>query len=161
LSAAYYHPITESVSIGVNGEAGYIFGFGEDIRITDAFFLGGATLRGFRTAGVGPRDVSTKDSLGGNKYARGTVEVQFPVGLPEEYGIKGRVFSDFGTLFDTDLTTADVPNLVDKHSLRVSAGFGLTWASPFGPLAVDFALPILAEDFDREEFFRFSVGTRF
>ncbi len=161
LSAAYYYPITESVTIGVNGEAGYIFGFGEDIRITDAFFLGGATLRGFRTAGVGPRDVSTKDSLGGNKYARGTIEVTFPVGLPEEYGINARVFTDFGTLFDTDLTTATVPFLVDKHSIRASAGFGLTWASPFGPLAVDFALPYLAEDFDREEFFRFSVGTRF
>ena len=161
LSAAYYYPITESVSIGVNGEAGYIFGFDEDIRITDAFFLGGATLRGFRTAGVGPRDVSTKDSLGGNKYARGTIEVTFPVGLPEEYGIKARVFTDFGTLFDTDLTTAEVPFLVDKHSIRATAGFGITWSSPFGPLAVDFALPYLAEDFDREEFFRFSVGTRF
>ena len=144
LSAAYYYPITDSVTIGVDGEAGYIFGFGgEDIRITDAFFLGGATLRGFETAGVGPRDVSTKDSLGGNKYARGSVEVQFPLGLPEEYGIKGRLFSDFGTLFDTDLTTATVPFLVDKHSIRVSAGFGVTWTSPFGPLAVDFALPIL------------------
>jgi outer membrane protein insertion porin family len=161
LSAAYYYPITESVTIGTTGEAGYIFGFGEDIRITDAFFLGGATLRGFRTAGVGPRDVSTKDSLGGNKYARGTIEVTFPVGLPEEYGIKARVFTDFGTLFDTDLNTATVPFLVDKHSIRASAGFGITWSSPFGPLAVDFALPYLAEDFDREEFFRFSVGTRF
>lgn len=161
LSAAYYYPITESVTIGATGEAGYIFGFGEDIRITDAFFLGGATLRGFRTAGVGPRDVSTKDSLGGNKYARGTIEVTFPVGLPEEYGIRARVFTDFGTLFDTDLTTATVPFLVDKNSIRASAGFGITWASPFGPLAVDFALPYLAEDFDREEFFRFSVGTRF
>jgi outer membrane protein insertion porin family len=161
LSAGYYYPITESVTIGVDGEAGYIFGFGEDIRITDAFFLGGASLRGFETAGVGPRDVSTKDSLGGNKYARGTIEVSFPVGLPEEYGIRGRFFSDFGTLFDTDLTTAEVPFLQDIASLRVSAGFGLTWSSPFGPLAVDFALPIMAEDFDREEFFRFSVGTRF
>jgi outer membrane protein insertion porin family len=71
------------------------------------------------------------------------------------------LFSDFGTLFDTDLTTATVPFLVDKHSIRVSAGFGVTWTSPFGPLAVDFALPILSEDFDRQEFFRFSVGTRF
>jgi outer membrane protein insertion porin family len=161
LSAGYYYPITESVTIGVDGEAGYIFGFNEDIRITDAFFLGGASLRGFETAGVGPRDVSTKDSLGGNKYARGTIEVSFPVGLPEEYGIRGRSFSDFGTLFDTDLTTAEVPFLQDIASLRVSAGFGLTWSSPFGPLAIDFALPIMAEDFDREEFFRFSVGTRF
>jgi outer membrane protein insertion porin family len=158
LSAGYYIPITDSITGSINGEAGYIFGFNEDIRITDAFFLGGASLRGFRTGGVGPRDVATKDSVGGNKYAAGTVEVLFPVGLPEEYGIKGRVFSDFGTLFDTDTKGATV---VDENALRVSAGFGITWQSPFGPLAVDFALPILAKDYDREEFFRFSVGTRF
>jgi len=158
LSAGYFVPITNSVTGSINGEAGYIFGFNEDIRITDAFFLGGASLRGFRTGGVGPRDVSTKDAVGGNKYAVGTVEVLFPIGLPEEYGIKGRVFSDFGTLFDTD---TEGRNVVDENALRVSAGFGITWQSPFGPLAVDFALPILAKDYDREEFFRFSVGTRF
>ena len=159
LSAGYYIPITKSIVGSVSGEAGYIFGFNEDIRITDAFFLGGASLRGFRNAGVGPRDLATKDALGGNKYASGTVEVSFPLGLPEEYGINGRVFSDFGTLFDTDVEGATVVD--DAYAIRVSGGFGITWQSPFGPLAVDFALPVIAKDYDREEFFRFSIGTRF
>jgi outer membrane protein insertion porin family len=163
VSGGYYIPISDSITGSISGEAGYIFGFNEDIRITDAFFLGGSSLRGFRSAGVGPRDVATKDALGGNKYAAGTVEILFPLGLPEEYGIKGRLFSDFGTLFDTDVKDTIPPNTIvdEAYEIRVSAGFGITWQSPFGPLAVDFALPIIAKDYDREELFRFSVGTRF
>jgi outer membrane protein insertion porin family len=162
LSAGYYLPITDSIIASVSGEVGYIFGFNEDVRITDAFFLGGSNLRGFRTAGVGPRDLATKDALGGNQIASGTVEISFPLGLPEEYGIKGRLFTDFGTLFDTDIEDTVGPNtVVDERKLRLSAGFGITWQSPFGPLAVDLGLPILAEDYDREELVRFNVGTRF
>ena len=87
--------------------------------------------------------------------------MSFPLGLPEEYGISGRVFSDFGTLFDTDFEDATL--LVDDaYALRASGGFGITWQSPFGPLAVDFAFADPGkEDYDREEFFRFSIGTRF
>src|SRR5262245_16732090 len=160
LGAGYWYPVTSSVTASLNGEIGYIFGFNQDVRITDAFFLGGSTLRGFETAGVGPRDIATDDSLGGNKYAAGSLEVSFPLGLPEEYGIKGRAFSDFGTLFDSDFDDT-ASTIVDNKSIRVSLGVGLTWTSPFGPLAVDLAYPIVREDFDKEEFFRFSVGTRF
>jgi outer membrane protein insertion porin family len=160
LGAGYWYPVTSAITASLNGEVGYIFGFNQDVRITDAFFLGGSTLRGFETAGVGPRDIATDDSLGGNKYFAGSLEVSFPLGLPEEYGIKGRAFSDFGTLFDSDFDDA-AATIVDKKSMRVSLGVGLTWTSPFGPLAVDLAYPIIKEDFDKDEFFRFSVGTRF
>ena len=50
---------------------------------------------------------------------------------------------------------------VDENVLRVSIGTGITWRSPFGPIAVDLAYPIKKESYDKEEFFRFSVGTRF
>ena len=85
--------------------------------------------------------------------------------MPEEYKIRGRVFSDFGTLFDNDFenvdTDGDGVSVTDKASIRASAGAGLTWDSPFGPFAFDLAYPFLREDFDKEEYFRFSVGTRF
>jgi outer membrane protein insertion porin family len=81
------------------------------------------------------------------------------LGLPEEYQIRGRVFSDFGTLTGTDFE--DDIDLNDSSSLRVSLGVGLTWVSPFGPLAVDLAYPVLKESFDEDELFRFSVGTSF
>lgn len=159
VGAAYYLPLTEDLIASVSGEVGYIFGFGgEDVRITDAFFLGGNSLRGFATAGVGPRDVNTDDALGGNTFAAGSVELSFPLGLPEEYQIRGRVFTDFGTLTDTD---TDVPGVRDDASLRASVGTGITWHSPLGPLALDLAFPVAKEDFDEEEVFRFSIGTRF
>ena len=159
LGGGYFIPITKEVTIGATGEVGYIFGIGDDVRVTDAFFLGGQNLRGFRTGGVGPRDSDTKDALGGKFRAEGTVQAAFPLGLPEEYQIRGRVFSDFGTLTGTDFE--DEIDLHDSAALRLSVGFGLTWVSPFGPLAVDLAYPLLKEDFDRDELFRFSVGTSF
>ena len=135
-------------------KAGYIFGFDQDIRITDAFFLGGANLRGFRSRGVGPRDLNTGDFLGGNKYFAGTVQLSFPLGLPEEYRIRGRAFSDFGTLFDNDFEDlAGPPNgFTDEASIRASVGAGITWDSPFGPFAFDLAYPFLKEGTDKEEY---------
>jgi len=38
---------------------------------------------------------------------------------------------------------------------------GISWRSPFGPVRMDFAVPVVKEDFDKDEFFRFSFGTRF
>ena len=145
----------------MTAEGGYIFGFDQNILITDSFFLGGANLRGFRSRGVGPRDLNTGDFLGGNKYFSGTVQLFFPFGLPEEYRIRGRAFSDFGTLFDNDWENVAGTNVTDKASIRASAGAGITWDSPFGPFAFDLAYPFLKESSDKEEYFRFSVGTRF
>ena len=57
------------------------------------------TLRGFKFAGVGPRDTSTDDALGGNLLYTGSAELRFPLGLPEELRIFGRTFVDAGTLY--------------------------------------------------------------
>jgi len=115
-------------------------------------------LRGFEASGIGPRDLSTDDALGGNISLKGTVELSFPLGLPEEYQIRGRIFTDFGTVFRSDFKTASV---IDDKKLRVSVGFGFTWRSPFGPLAVDFGFPLMKAKYDVKQVFRFSVGTRF
>ena len=159
LGGGYFYSVTKEVTLGATGEVGYIRGIGDEVRVTDAFFLGGQNLRGFATGGVGPRDSDTNDSLGGKFRFEGTVQAAFPLGLPEEYQIRGRVFSDFGTLTDTDFE--DDIDLNDDASMRMSVGVGLTWVSPFGPLAVDLAYPVLKEPYDEEELFRFSVGTTF
>lgn len=159
LGGGYFYSFNKDVTIGATGEVGYMFGLGDEVRVTDAFFLGGQNLRGFATGGVGPRDSDTNDALGGKFRAEGTVQASFPLGLPEEYAIRGRVFSDFGTLTGTDFE--DDIDLNDDASLRMSLGVGLTWVSPFGPLAVDLAYPILKESYDKDELFRFSVGTTF
>lgn len=161
VSANYYTPIfTDDLVLNIGGRAGYIVGLGEDVRINDRFFIGGNSLRGFESAGIGPRD-SDGNALGGNQFVTGTVELSFPIGLPDEFGLRGRTFTDFGFLTDVEEDeVADNP-IDDENSIRLSVGAGLSWTSPFGPIRIDFAVPVLKEDFDKEERFRFSFGTRF
>ena len=148
----------------LGGEAGYITGLGQRISITDRFFIGGDTLRGFRTAGIGPRDVATGDALGGNQFYRGSAEVRFPLGLPEELGVSGHAFTDVGTLSKAQLSAPSATVRTDPRdsgSLRAAVGVGLIWRSPMGPVGVDIAAPIRKEAYDKLEQFRFNFGTRF
>jgi outer membrane protein insertion porin family len=163
LGGAYYIPVAENWIFSVSGEAGQVIGLGDDVAISDRFFLGGDNLRGFARAGVGPRDLTRglDDSLGGNTFYRGSVEMQFPIGLPEELGVRGRVFSDFGSLWNADATPRPGEDFRDESSLRASAGVGISWSSPLGPIRVDLARAFLREDYDETEVFRFSFGTRF
>ncbi|MGH6953422.1 MAG: outer membrane protein assembly factor BamA [Alphaproteobacteria bacterium] len=158
LDGGTYFPLGDEWTLSLTGESGYIFGIEDVVRFNDRFFLGGDSLRGFEIAGVGPRDANTGDALGGNWSYAGTAELSFPVGLPKELGILGKLFSDFGSVGDPDLSG---PALLDQHSVRAAAGVGLGWRSPFGPVRVDYAKTILKEDFDREEAIRISFGTRF
>jgi len=155
---AQYFPVTSTVIAAIKWNEGYIFGLGQDVSISDRFFVGGESFKGFESGGVGPRDVSTDDSLGGNLFYVGTAEVRFPLGLPSEFDIVGRFFAQAGSLADVD---DDDPNIFDKGSVRASAGFGVSWGSPFGPIRLDFTEAFIKEDVDKTEFFRFSFGTRF
>jgi outer membrane protein insertion porin family len=88
----------------------------------------------------------------------GTVEQRFPLGLPEELRMFGRVFVVAGSLTDPDVSG---PTVFDSSSIRASAGGGLSWLSPLGPIAVDLTHAFLKEDQDETELFRISFGTRF
>jgi outer membrane protein insertion porin family len=158
LSGGYYYPLAPSYVLSLNGEGGFIHGIDDTVRIEDRFFVGGDNLRGFKVGGIGPRDVSTNDALGGNIYYTGTLSLSYPLGLPEELGISGRVFSDFGSLFDVNEQGA---NIADTHFIRVSVGSGISWKSPLGPIRLDFAVPVRRESFDKSQFFRVNFGTRF
>lgn len=160
LGGGYYLPVTDSKSVVVatTAEIGYIVGLGEDVGLADRFFIGGDTLRGFETAGIGPRDRITSDALGGERYIRGSVEMSFPLGLPDEFGLRGHAFTDVGTLSDAGI---DSPIIADDESIRMSTGVGVSWNSPLGPIRVDVAYPVLKESYDQTEIFRFSFGTRF
>jgi outer membrane protein insertion porin family len=158
LKASYYYPIYPKWVIGLLGSGGNITGIGDNVRINDRFFIGGDSFRGFKNAGIGPRDITTNDALGGNNYYVGTAELRFPLGLPDELGLSGAVFSDVGSLWDVDSVGA---NIFDDSALRASGGAGLLWTSPFGPIRIDFAHAFLKEPVDRTENIRFSFGTRF
>lgn len=158
VSGAYYIPIVEDWVASVSGKAGIIRGIGKDVNISDRFFVGQEEIRGFQVGGIGPRDSVSDDALGANNFYAASVELSFPLGLPKELGIKGRVFTDFGSAFGLDDSSS---RILDEASPRVSAGVGVSWDSPFGPVRVDVGFPLVKEDFDKEELFRFSFGTRF
>ncbi len=159
----YYQPIgpitgTDDYVLVLSGSLGKLISFDDGERIIDRFFLGGENLRGFRSGGAGPRDTSTGDSLGGTVIATASMELRFPLPVPDDFGLTGRVFTDAGIL--TDLSDSG-PTVVDDGHPRVSAGFGFGWRSPFGLVNVDFGIPIIKKSYDRTEFFRFGFGTRF
>jgi outer membrane protein insertion porin family len=174
----YFVPLLdERVVVKLEGNAGHIFGFGnDDVPLQDRFFKGSDTFRGFAKSGVGPKQIGNDgeyDSIGGTSYAIGTIEAVFPLGLPENLGLSGTVFTDFGTVFGapedsvargTGGCKASAKrdcDVLDTMSLRASIGAGVIWKSPFGPLRFEAAYPLLKEDYDEKEWFRFSVGTRF
>ena len=102
----YYYSIAPEWVLSLTAEAGDIQGWGgQDVLLQDRFFVGGDNLRGFQSAGIGPRDSVTDDALGGQKYYVGSVTLGVPLGLPRELGLSGRVFTDFGSLWDLTPTT--------------------------------------------------------
>lgn len=181
VSGWYFYPVyEEKVVLKLEANAGIEQPWnGKEIPIQDRYFKGGDSFRGFMPQGVGPRQendgTGTKDAIGGQVYAVGTVEMTFPLGLPEEFGLEGSVFSDFGTVFDAPEKTTTVNNVddcapdpapctfkvYDTAALRASVGAGVIWQSPFGPLRVDLAYPFAKADYDKTEYFRFSFGSRF
>jgi outer membrane protein insertion porin family len=126
---------------------------------------------------MGPRDVVSKDALGGNLYAIGTIELSFPTYLPEEYGISGAIFADFGTvgLLDDEYThyqgdpdgagplqAGDLnTSIADARALRASVGVSVFWKSPMGPIRFDLSHVLASEDYDKTETFRFSTFRQF
>lgn len=158
----YYTPF-EKITFSATGEVGVIEGLGENVRINDRFFLGGDTLRGFAYGGIGSRDLTNgaDDALGGNKFARGSLEVSFPTFMPEDLGFKGHAFGDIGVLGKNDENPTASELFMSEEKLRGSVGIGVSWQSPFGLVRLDYAEPLLKQTYDEIEHIHFSFGTRF
>jgi outer membrane protein insertion porin family len=183
LSGAYYYQIAPNWVVRFKGEAGAVMGINEDVFIGDRFYVGGDNLRGFANAGIGPRDTTTNDALGGNDYYTGSVQLGVPLGLPEELGITGRLFTDVGSLWGINQArpihfneqflvvnangstssafNAITSTYIDDNALRLSSGFGVSWKSPLGPVTIDLGIPLLKQPFDQTELIRVNFGTKF
>lgn len=160
LSATKYFEIIDKWVLSLNASGGIIHGLNQDVRINNAYYLGGANLRGFESGGVGARDKQTDDSLGGNWRVTATAQLMFPLGLPEEFGLRGKIFADAGTLGKPD----DIDNWDDvwySSKIRASVGVGLLWRSPMGPINIDFGFPVMKEPYDKKEVFRLNFGSGF
>jgi outer membrane protein insertion porin family len=172
VKAGYYYPIADGWVLNARMEAGDVIGIGEKVNIESRFFIGGDNLRGFRIAGIGPRDITTHDPLGGDYYYTGSLETTIPLGLPQEYGIKAYGFSDFGALGGIELkntavvingvnTTVTPADVYQNFGLRASAGIGVSWKSPFGLVRVNMAYPFLKQPLDKGQVLNFNFGSHF
>ena len=162
-----------------------------ELRMLDMFQMGPNLVRGFAPNGIGPRDINpygTMDALGGTKYWGASFELQMPFWfLPKEVGLKGAVYADAGGLWDYQGPTSwaatgevNTPGCTpptttapfnpgtclglqyqEQNVVRTSVGVGLIWASPFGPLRFDYAVPLTKGQFDRVQQFKFGGGTSF
>ncbi|RWI29359.1 outer membrane protein assembly factor BamA [Mesorhizobium sp.] len=159
-----YQTLSEQLDLVglISGGAGHIQGFGnDDLRIFDHFQSSDRMIRGFAYGGIGPVDnQGFDDHLGGTTYFNASAEAQFPMPvIPESFGLRGAVFADAATLYGNDVAGVD-PSTTDMQ-WRASAGVGLMWASPFGPIRIDYAIPVLKEDTDDVQEFNFGISSRF
>ncbi len=174
----YYELISDIISV-LRVQGGYVTGWGDKpLRMLDHFQMGPNLVRGFQTAGIGPRDLTigtTGDALGGTMYWGTSLEMQAPIfGVPKDFGLRVAVFADAGSVWNytgprvfpatgTSLTTVDPITGVDTNNMtiRSSVGAGIIWDSPFGPIRIDYSFPITKDPNDRVQQLRFSGGTRF
>src|SRR6185437_15175643 len=141
IDGVIYQTIIEDFVASIGGSVGAIAPLsGSTLRLNNRFFIGGDTLRGFAVGGIGPRDANTTDALGGLYYYTGTTELSFPLwGIPKEIGLLGKAFVDIGSLWGT-MDNTSLFSILDSNAMRVGAGFGVQWISPFGPIRVDYAI---------------------
>jgi len=186
IDGKYYTPLVADIVGLIHVQAGALTKIGNnDIRMLDHFQMGPNLVRGFAPNGIGPRDLTffpytgSGDALGGTKYWGASAELQMPFWfLPKEVGLKGAVYADAGSLFDyqgptSNVLTGEINGLVNgvpckcamvydnSNVIRTSVGVGLIWASPFGPLRFDYAVPITKGVYDRVQQFKFGGGTSF
>src|SRR4051812_13508007 len=174
----YYEIMSEIVSV-LHVQGGYVTGWGDkDLRMLDHFQMGPNLVRGFQTAGMGPRDLTvgtTQDALGGTMYWGASLEMQVPIwGLPKDFGMRFAAFADAGSVWNyrgptsfpqTGLSVTTVDPVTGKDTndmlIRSSVGAGLIWDSPFGPIRIDYSFPLTKDPNDRVQQLRFSGGTKF
>jgi len=170
-SFSTYHKLFGDAFIAsLTGSSGFITGYGGSVvPIQERYFKGGDSFRGFKLAGIGPRDVDVSGdsgAVGGDFYAIGTAQLRLPDFVPPDYGMNFSLFTDFGTLGHLKSTTALCPAATatsscirDNLALRVSAGVSIGWKSPFGPVQIDLGVPFVKAPYDKTEIIHFSAGT--
>lgn len=155
--------LNEELTLRATLEGGALAWSSGNNRAVDRFLLGPSIMRGFEPGGIGPRETSSPeaDPLGGNLYVVARFEAQFPLGLPEEYGITGGLFYDVGNLWDLDDVTTGGTIEGEGGSFRHVIGVSVYWDTPVGPLQFNFSKPLKSEDFDEEQNFEVTLRTEF
>jgi outer membrane protein insertion porin family len=158
-----YYPVSDGITAVGRVTGGSITSWGgQDVRLLDLFYKGNDAVRGFAPSGIGPRDTlsANQDALGGRMFFSTTAELLFKLpGVPDDMGLRGAVFADAGSLWNTNKTAAALPGLAGNSlTPRASVGVGLAWDSPLGALRVDYAYPILKQPYDKTQALSFGLS---
>jgi outer membrane protein insertion porin family len=150
----WFWPVWQPFVLMLRGEFGYGDGYGgKPLPFFKNFFAGGVgSVRGYDSSSLGPRD-EFGNVLGGKRKIVGNAELFYPV-LAGQQAVRLSVFSDLGQIYTDGLQP-------DFESFRFSAGVGLAWNSPLGPLKFSYALPLNDKEGDRIQKFQFQVGSVF
>lgn len=179
-----YYPVYKDVIA-----RGYTkLGYGNDLPFYENFYAGGyGSVRGYESSTLGPKSQSYIDAInpeirnlkdeevGGNALATFGAELILPVPFKGDWADQVRpvLFAEGGQVFDTtgreDRTfvnpntgePTDAPLLTQDNSLRFSAGAGVTWYTPIGPISLSYAVPIGDKEGDETEKVQFQIGSTF
>ncbi|MGP4119290.1 outer membrane protein assembly factor BamA [Psychrobacter aquimaris] len=162
-------------------------GYGNDLPFYENFYAGGyGSVRGYEASTLGPKsqtyydaindDVRYKDEdIGGNALVSFGSELILPMPFKGDWADQVRpvLFAEGGQVFDTtdkedrtfinpnDGTDTGVPLLTQDNSMRFSAGAGITWYTPIGPISLSYAIPIGDKEGDETEKVQFQIGNTF
>jgi outer membrane protein insertion porin family len=151
LDNTVYYPLWWKFVISTKLAVGAVQEAGGKVPLDERFYLGGiGTLRGYEARTVGERD-QFGNYIGGEKELFGNVELKFP--LLSEFGIKGVAFFDYGNAWDGGFKPPKV---------LMSYGGGIRWASPMGPLRLEYGIPINPNPGESTSGrFEFAIGSMF
>ena len=147
--SSWYFPLIWNLVLNLRAKLAMIEPYGgKEVPVYEKFYVGGiATLRGFEYGMAGPVD-RNGDPLGANKMAVFSTEILFP--LATELGLRGAVFCDVGKGFD---------DFGDFLPVRIGAGPGIRWFSPFGPIRIDLGFNLSPKEGEKNQVLEFSMGT--
>jgi outer membrane protein insertion porin family len=155
----------EEVTLRATLEAGALNWNGSTpSRTPNRNILNPRLIRGFEPGGIGPRDVGggADDALGGNFFWTARFDAEFPLGLPEEYGITGGLFYDMGDLWDLDGANTTGGTIVGEGgAVRHVVGISILWETPLGPLRFNFSEALQKESYDKEQQFDLTLSAQF
>lgn len=153
----WYRPLTRWMTLALKGELDIGGGLkGHAYPVFKNFYGGGiGSVRGYESSSLGLVDPYTLDALGGARRVIGNAELQFPFpGSGTDRSLRWFTFADTGQVYQEG-------QRMRLDQLRYSAGIGLSWISPVGPLKLSYAKPLNAKPGDRLERFQFQMGTGF
>ena len=152
---AWYTPLTKDYTFSLSADIGYGRGLsGKPYPVFKNFYAGGInSVRGFGSNSLGPRDVKDNNPLGGTASFAASAEILFPLpGTGNDKTVRAFLFADAGNVFD---------NRIDFGELRYSAGAGINWLSPVGPLKLSLGYPVKRKPGDDTQRVQFEIGTAF